>query len=60
MEIGQENLYVDSGGFKGQGSTFPPGHGFSVKNKQLLDEVFVIPRTIKVEVSVMSQAEGRG
>ena len=29
-------------------------------NKQLLDEVFVISGIIKVEVSVISRAEGRG
>ena len=28
--------------------------------KQLLDEAFVISRIIKVEVSVISRAEGRG
>jgi len=28
--------------------------------KQLLDEVFVISRIIKFEVSVISQAEGQG
>ena len=28
--------------------------------KQLLDEVFVISRIIKVEVSVISQTEGQG
>ena len=28
-----------------------------LKNKQLLDEVFVISRIIKVEVSVISRAE---
>ena len=28
--------------------------------KQLLDEVFVMSRIIKVEVSVISQIEGRG
>ena len=28
--------------------------------KQILDEVFVISRIIKVEASVISQAEGRG
>ena len=29
-------------------------------SKQLLDEVFVTPGIIKVEVSVISRAEGRG
>ena len=29
-------------------------------NKQLLDKVFAISRIIKVEVSVISLAEGRG
>ena len=29
-------------------------------NKQLLDEVFVISGIIKVEVGVISRAEGRG
>ena len=32
----------------------------TVDTKQLLDEVFVISGIIKVEVSVVSRAEGRG
>ena len=33
---------------------------FDSISKQLLEEAFVISRKIKVEVSVISQAEGRG